>query len=192
MKSECICFKNELFAFVPFSSKSLHKRDGLIYLHLQEVVELLTRGRKGLRSAELKVPQLVLCSGGGEKTKETVKRARTKVFSSHQNLQFVSRLRWINLFKTRLLINLKDASRVSLTAHWVTIRKVSGGAHSEATGSTLKQEGGVLEGNLLAPVINWGLGCCCTHAQTLTLMIRGLSGGGSPSVCTLPRYISSS
>lgn len=35
---------------------------GLIYLNLQKVVELLTCGRKGLRSAELKVPQLILCS----------------------------------------------------------------------------------------------------------------------------------
>lgn len=45
------------------------KTCSLIYLHLQKVVELLTCGRKGLRSAELKVPQLILCS---ERNKTTV------------------------------------------------------------------------------------------------------------------------
>lgn len=41
-----------------------------LYLNLQKVVELLTCGRKGFRRAELKVPQLVLCSGKQTKHRE--------------------------------------------------------------------------------------------------------------------------
>lgn len=47
----------------------------MIYLNLQKVVELLTCGRKGLRSAKLKVPQLVLCSER-QKTTRTAKGPR--------------------------------------------------------------------------------------------------------------------
>ena len=43
--------------------RKTHKACVSIYLHFQKVVQLLTRGREGLGGAELKVPQLVLCSG---------------------------------------------------------------------------------------------------------------------------------
>ena len=61
------CFQNVFLCFCAFPCIALHRQNGLIYLNLQKVVELLTSGRKGLRGAELKVPQLILCS---EKTKQ--------------------------------------------------------------------------------------------------------------------------
>lgn len=42
----------------------------MIYLNLQKVMELLARGREGLRSAELKVPELVL---GSERERDQTK-----------------------------------------------------------------------------------------------------------------------
>lgn len=61
------------------------------------------------------------------------------------------------------------------------------GAHSEATGSTLKMEGGVSEGNLPAPAINWGLGCCSSGFLQHTLPNTGADdqcplGAEAPSV----------
>lgn len=56
------------FAFLYLCESPKQKIHGLIYLNLQKVVQLLTCGRKGLRSAELKVPQLILCSGKNQTT----------------------------------------------------------------------------------------------------------------------------
>ena len=78
-KNICLCF---FFCFV------LKKKTGtgLIYLHLQKVVELLTRGWKGLRSAELKVPQLVLCSERKKTTRTAKGPGREESFYPYQNL----------------------------------------------------------------------------------------------------------
>lgn len=68
-KSSGFCFFSVLFFY-----KAL-KKTKTFYLNLQKVVELLTCGRKGLRSAELKVPQLILCSERN-KTTRTAKGPR--------------------------------------------------------------------------------------------------------------------
>lgn len=69
-----LCF---YFFSLPLKKKKKMERKicRLIYLNLQKVVELLTCGREGLRSAELKVPQLVLCSERN-KTTRTAKGPR--------------------------------------------------------------------------------------------------------------------
>lgn len=64
-----MAFKNLWFCFVVFS-----------YLNLQIVVELLTCGRKGLWSAKLKVPELVLCSERNKTTRP--KKIKISVFQS--------------------------------------------------------------------------------------------------------------
>lgn len=79
---------SKIFAFVFFSVLFSKKKTGtgLIYLHLQKVVELLTRGWKGLRSAELKVPQLVLCSERKKTTRTAKGPGREESFYPYQNL----------------------------------------------------------------------------------------------------------
>lgn len=70
---------------------ALCKQNSLIYLHLQEVMELLTRGRKRLRSAELKVPQLILCSGKKRKEAGTIKGPGIKGKRKHGGVFFTTK-----------------------------------------------------------------------------------------------------
>lgn len=83
--------------YFPFSFsirlKQKQEMCGFIYLNLQKVVELLTRGRKGFRSAELKVPQLILCSERNETTgtgkRSTIERKHRVCFSHIKILKHV-------------------------------------------------------------------------------------------------------
>jgi hypothetical protein len=59
------------------------KAGSCTYLNLQKVVELLACGREGLRSAKLKVPQLILCSEKQDNKKCKGTRRKQTSLSPH-------------------------------------------------------------------------------------------------------------
>ena len=88
-----------------------HKACVSIYLHLQKVVQLLTRGREGLGGAELKVPQLVLCSGKHRHgvTCKGTRRKQESILPSYIKNQSLSNER-VFLFCSPFLTSRSDES----------------------------------------------------------------------------------